>query len=510
MAPLFAQKPKPGARAQGDGQNFLTKCILAGVFFGLAYAIVNLELHVSRHTAVVTASQGGSVLQIDKLKPVVVPKARTASSALDSSGIGKLGPLGYPSTAQKVTALSLREHPEVNHQCHVRIRTDFSGEMAGGSKMGADNKQPDPGGCCASCMAHKGSTPCNVWVWNNQTHECWLKYLRHFPERPILWRGDDSPWTGGSFFDYGEPFDGQKHRISVPEAVKQASKLSDYQPPACIHTVLTSNGNSYMNWQTRIMYATYKARAGALAPVNSPRSREVSKRRCCAQPPARHATRYIESCGADICRAACRHLLDSPRRARRSPPATGCRGGRGTQRALQGVHSRAPPLRRRRADARGAPCNRARRSGGASHCLHVDATSPPALTVRLAPFAKTQVPTMRFDPKRCSKENFCSFPVADRSQARAVRTALRPCSTSDLLRRPRASWRGGPPDGPSVRCRVRRRLRTGRRRPTRTSARARPPLRLPRCHRTRTQIQPRPLAPFTSARVAPPSHTPCP
>jgi hypothetical protein len=31
-------------------------------------------------------------------------------------------------------------------------------------------------------------------------------------------------------------------------------------PPApSVHVVLTSNGNSYMNWQTRVMYATYLA-----------------------------------------------------------------------------------------------------------------------------------------------------------------------------------------------------------------------------------------------------------
>ena len=35
------------------------------------------------------------------------------------------------------------------------------------------------------------------------------------------------------------------------------------EPPTCLHTVLTSSGNAYMNWQTRIMYATYKKHAAA-------------------------------------------------------------------------------------------------------------------------------------------------------------------------------------------------------------------------------------------------------
>lgn len=325
MPPLFAPKPKK----EDPTQSLLARCIIAGVFLGLTYAIVNLELHVSRHTAVVVASQGGSVLQVaETVKPAGVAQTRTtATGALESSGIGKLGPIAYPSTAEKISKLSQPEYPNMHPQCHVRVRTDFSGEMAGGSKMGQDNKQPDAGGCCASCMAHKGSTPCNVWVWNNKTHECWLKYLKYFPERPILWRGDDSPWIGGSFFDYGEPFDPAKHPIAVPEPIKKASKVKDYQPPACIHTVLTSNGNSYMNWQTRIMYATYKARVSPLSRQNtlsSPRF-HLAAAPCLAR-----------------AGAALTPLSRSP-----PPYPPGIRRRRGPQRAAQGVHPRAAPLRGR-------------------------------------------------------------------------------------------------------------------------------------------------------------------
>ena len=35
------------------------------------------------------------------------------------------------------------------------------------------------------------------------------------------------------------------------------------EPPTCLHTVLTSSGNAYMNWQTRIMYQTYLKHAAA-------------------------------------------------------------------------------------------------------------------------------------------------------------------------------------------------------------------------------------------------------
>ena len=39
------------------------------------------------------------------------------------------------------------------------------------------------------------------------------------------------------------------------------SKRVVEEPPVCLHTVLTSSGNAYMNWQTRIMYQTYKKHA---------------------------------------------------------------------------------------------------------------------------------------------------------------------------------------------------------------------------------------------------------
>lgn len=47
--------------------------------------------------------------------------------------------------------------------------------------------------------------------------------------------------TSGSLFDMGKKWDGSG---------------------GSIHTVLTSNGNSYMNWQSRVMYATYLKVAG--------------------------------------------------------------------------------------------------------------------------------------------------------------------------------------------------------------------------------------------------------
>ena len=79
-----------------------------------------------------------------------------------------------------------------------------------------------------------------MWVWHPETKVCWLKKTPDGSNPTIATLGDRVPWTSGSFFDLGAKWTA---------------------PGACVHTVLTSNGNSYMNWQSRVMYATYLAAA---------------------------------------------------------------------------------------------------------------------------------------------------------------------------------------------------------------------------------------------------------
>ena len=163
--------------------------------------------------------------------------------------VSDLGPASYPSISDAVRRLSVSAlAPGLSLRCHARLHSDLGGDLAVGvPAQGEANQQPDAGACCASCTAN--APACNVWVWHNTTKACWLKHAVAFPERPWAWYDANSPWTGGTLFDYGPEYE-------APAAAGET----------CVHTVLTSNGNSYMNWQTRVMYATWQAAARAEAP----------------------------------------------------------------------------------------------------------------------------------------------------------------------------------------------------------------------------------------------------
>lgn len=68
-----------------------------------------------------------------------------------------------------------------------------------------------------------------MWVFNPTTLKCTLKKSGNAWNPQILSQGDRVPEVSGAFFDLGKRWEG-------PGA-------------GTIHTVLTSNGNSYMNWQ---------------------------------------------------------------------------------------------------------------------------------------------------------------------------------------------------------------------------------------------------------------------
>lgn len=124
---------------------------------------------------------------------------------------------------------------EVPAACHARPHLDAAGSLAEGARPGTEFRLANPGACCDACTAL--APKCNVWVFNTNTSECWLKNAPRYPERPIVYGDKTSPWMSGSLWE-------------VPR----------YKPPetaTCIHTVVTSNGNAYMNWQTRIMHASW-------------------------------------------------------------------------------------------------------------------------------------------------------------------------------------------------------------------------------------------------------------
>ena len=117
---------------------------------------------------------------------------------------------------------------------------------------GTGNVLPSADACCVSCAEKRA---CTSFVWHPQTHECWLKADDLDRETPVH-TGDGVPWTSGSL----PAVTGPSVRYALLEDVPVRERK---RPPKCLHTVLTSSGNAYMNWQTRVMYATYKTRVDA-------------------------------------------------------------------------------------------------------------------------------------------------------------------------------------------------------------------------------------------------------
>jgi len=173
--------------------------------------------------------------------PPSPPPPYDAAAALGMAGTPPLAPASYAAIASGVARLGAAAAPSVPARCHARPHSDLGGELAGGAPHGDANLKEDAGACCAACEAHAGSPRCNVWVWNNLTHACWLKYAALYPERPYVYFSADSPWTGGSLFDYGPVYD-PRNATAVAAATGAAAGTA--APPTCIHTVLTSNGNS--------------------------------------------------------------------------------------------------------------------------------------------------------------------------------------------------------------------------------------------------------------------------
>lgn len=150
--------------------------------------------------------------------------------------------------ALAVQKLSVPALPSLDPACHARLHADVGGVPAGRPGGGADTEPPTPAEgpaeCCARCKAHEGSPRCDVWSFNEQNKQCKLLSQREnsYPERPLLWHGADSPWTSGVLYDRAPTFTGAS---------------------PCVHTVITANGIAYTNWQTRLMFASWKRAAAA-------------------------------------------------------------------------------------------------------------------------------------------------------------------------------------------------------------------------------------------------------
>ena len=109
---------------------------------------------------------------------------------------------------------------------------------------GTQNLKTSASRCCEACAKIRS---CRIWVWNPDSKQCWLKADEREQPEPVS-KGASVAWTSGVL--------PQRKGPSVKYALAK-DVVDPTPPPKCLHTVLTSSGNAYMNWQTRIMYQTY-------------------------------------------------------------------------------------------------------------------------------------------------------------------------------------------------------------------------------------------------------------
>jgi len=109
---------------------------------------------------------------------------------------------------------------------------------------GTRNLKTSASRCCEACAKIRS---CRIWVWNPDSEQCWLKADERTQPKPVA-EGASVAWTSGVL----------PRRKGPTVKYALAKDVADpTPPPKCLHTVLTSSGNAYMNWQTRIMYQTY-------------------------------------------------------------------------------------------------------------------------------------------------------------------------------------------------------------------------------------------------------------
>ena len=151
------------------------------------------------------------------------------------------------------------EPPE--DECHATSNAEFWGPNTPGLPQGVDNFQSDAGGCCASC-ASAGPDECNAWQWDPSTNECFRKKLQT-PYQPMV-RNANVRFTSGAIYPEQPKYLPSKRASGTRgdgdgdgDGDGASSASSGGDPSACLHTMITSNGQPYMNWQTRVFYQTW-------------------------------------------------------------------------------------------------------------------------------------------------------------------------------------------------------------------------------------------------------------
>ena len=137
------------------------------------------------------------------------------------------------------------ETKERYDECHMIKNSEYWGPTPVPGDLSADNgarnRKETWQECCDSCKEH--SEECNTWRYDPRNKNCWLAKNKNVWQPPTYGKGDAIPYTSGMLH---------------PEPVKYDPKDEGGSPPTCITTMITSNGGAYMNWQTRLVYASWK------------------------------------------------------------------------------------------------------------------------------------------------------------------------------------------------------------------------------------------------------------
>ena len=116
---------------------------------------------------------------------------------------------------------------------------------------GNANRAETARACCESCK--KNDVVCNAWVWDPSSRACWMKKTTAY--QPPAYDPAKITFTSGALHPAQPRY--------APAKSKGLNGASSRDPPFCLHTMITSNGQPYMNWQTRVFYQTWREAASA-------------------------------------------------------------------------------------------------------------------------------------------------------------------------------------------------------------------------------------------------------
>ena len=134
--------------------------------------------------------------------------------------------------------------------CHVVENADVWAELTDGVANGLNNQKETSSLCCQACK-DLGADKCNLWTWSPTTRACFLK-KGDTAYQPL----DRRP---GIVMTAGAVWPEQPRYVGASVG---ASSTDAKHPPTCLHTMITSNGQPYMNWQTRVFFQTWLRASG--------------------------------------------------------------------------------------------------------------------------------------------------------------------------------------------------------------------------------------------------------